>query len=204
MIITTRHMATTLVAATATTLALIPAVQATEIAEARSCIDADNVWVYVEYGGDSTKDPKGACATEFSNGLEALDSAGFDITYSESDFGRFVTGIDGVAPVWSQESPLYWSYWDGAVADDYTVTYEAYMVGGSASVPEPGSVEAWSVGDGSVAPALTQLPEAAKDGSAAGSSETGLLAGLFGLLGGVFTALQSGLLAVLGLFTSQS
>ena len=199
---TTRRMATTLVAATATTLALIPAAQAAEYTTARDCVDADNVWVYVDYGEDSDKDPTGACATEFSNGFEALESAGFEVTYSESDFGRFLTGIDGVTPTWTEENPIFWSYWNGTVAQDYTVTYESSMVGASISTPAAGSVEAWSVGDGAVAPALAQLPAPDEVSSSVGSSEAGILSGLLGMLGGVFTALQSGLLSLLGLFSA--
>ena len=208
--ITTRRMATTLVAATATTLALLPAAQAAEFTTARDCVDADNVWVYVEYGEDSDKEPTGACATEFSNGFEALESAGFEATYSESDFGRFITGIDGVAPTWTEETPFYWSYWNGTVAEDYTVAYESYMVGASISTPEAGTVEAWSVSDGSVAPALDQLPapepqpepEPKEESSAAGSSEGGILGRLLGMLGGAFATLQSWLLSIPGLFSS--
>lgn len=192
-------MATTLVAATATTLALLPVAQAAEFTTARDCVDADNVWVYVEYGEDSEKEPTGACATEFGNGFEALESAGFEVTYSESDFGRFLTGIDGVAPTWTEENPIFWSYWNGTVAQDYTVTYESSTVGASISTPEAGSVEAWSVSDGSVAPALTQLPEQVEASSSVGSSQGGVLGGLLGMLGGFFAALQSGLLSILGL-----
>ncbi|WP_225213443.1 hypothetical protein [Corynebacterium gallinarum] len=196
---TTRRMATTLVAATATTLALLPAAQAAEFTTARDCVDADNVWVYVEYGEDSDKEPTGACATEFSNGFEALESAGFEVTYSESDFGRFLTGIDGVAPTWTAENPVFWSYWNGTVAEDYSVAYESYMVGASISTPEAGTVEAWSVSDGSVAPALVQLPAPVEASSSVGSSQGGVLGGLLGRLGGIFAALQSGLFSILGL-----
>ena len=196
---TTRRMATTLVAATATTLALLPVAQAAEFTTARDCVDADNVWVYVEYGEDSEKEPTGACATEFGNGFEALESAGFEVTYSESEFGRFLTGIDGVAPTWTPENPIFWSYWNGTVAENYTIAYEAYQVGASISTPEAGSVEAWSVSDGSVAPALTQLPAPDEVSSSVGSSQGGVLGGLLGMLGGFFAALQSGLLSILGL-----
>lgn len=200
--ITTTRMATAVVAATATTLALVPVASATDVGAARACVDADNVWVYVEYGEDSDKAPKGGCATDFTTGLVAIESAGFDVDIIDSTFGSYVESIDGVTPVWSEDNPVYWSYWTGAVADDYSVDYESYMVGASTSTPEAGSVEAWVVGDGSVAPALDQLPVPVEVSSSVGSSGAGILGGLLGMLGGVFAALQSGVLSLLGLFSA--
>lgn len=200
--ITTTRMATAVVAATATTLVLGPAAQATDAASARACVDADNVWVYVEYGEDSGMSPRGGCATEFDTGLQAVASAGFDVEIIDSEFGAYLDSIDGVSPVWSETNPVYWSYWTGDIDPDYSVSYESYMIGASTSSPERGSVEAWVVGDGSVAPALEQLPVPVEVSSSVGSSGAGILGGLLGMLGGVFAALQSGLLSILGLFSA--
>lgn len=199
--ITTTRLATAVVAATATTLALVPVANATDVGAARACVDADNVWVYVEYGEDADKAPKGGCATDFTTGLVAIKSAGFDVDIIDSTFGAYVESIDGVTPVWSEDNPVYWSYWTGAVADDYAVDYESYMVGASSSTPEAGSVEAWVASDGSTAPALDQLPEPTRV-PVAGSSEVGVFGGLLGALGGVFASLRAGLLSVLGLLSS--
>lgn len=200
--ITTTRMATAVVAATATTLALVPVAHATDVGAARACVDADNVWVYVEYGEDSDQAPKGGCATDFTTGLVAIESAGFDVDIIDSAFGAYVESIDGVTPVWSEDNPVFWSYWTGDVAADYSVDYETYMIGASTSAPEPGSVEAWVVGDGSVAPALDQLPVPVEVSSSVGSSGASILGGLLGMLGGVFAALQSGVLSLLGLFSA--
>lgn len=68
MTITFSRVALTTLAVTATTLSLSTAAKAqspvaNDIADARECVDANNVWVYVEYGEDSEKEPEGACAT---------------------------------------------------------------------------------------------------------------------------------------------
>ncbi|HJE10311.1 MAG TPA: hypothetical protein K8W18_03090 [Corynebacterium glutamicum] len=204
MTITFSRVALTTLAVTATTLSLSTAANAqspvaNDIADARECVDANNVWVYVEYGEDSEKEPEGACATEFTDGAVALVSAGFELTFEDSEFGKYMTGINGVAPEWD-ERELYWVYSSGEVADDYSVDYTYYQVGASNSEPEGGTVEAWIVGTSSDKPALTTLPETP---AATGSSEDGgwiaVIAGLLALIGGGVAALYQGLITIPGL-----
>ena len=204
MTITFSRVALTTLAVTATTLSLSTAANAqspvaNDIADARECVDANNVWVYVEYGEDSEKEPEGACATEFTDGAVALVSAGFELTFEDSEFGKYMTGINGVAPEWD-ERELYWVYSSGEVADDYSVDYTYYQVGASNSEPEGGTVEAWVVGTGEETPALETLPETP---AATGSSEDGgwiaVIAGLLALIGGGVAALYQGLITIPGL-----
>lgn len=204
MTITFSRVALTTLAVTATTLSLSTVANAqspvaNDIADARECVDADNVWVYVEYGEDSEKEPEGACATEFTDGVVALESAGFVPTFNESEFGKYLTGINGVVPVWA-DTQTYWAYSTGEVADDYSVDYTYYQVGASSSKPKGGTVEAWVVGTGAETPALTTLPETPV---ATGSSEDGgwiaVIAGLLALIGGGVAALYQGLITIPGL-----
>ncbi|AKF26579.1 hypothetical protein YH66_02945 [[Brevibacterium] flavum] len=204
MTITFSRVALTTLAVTATTLSLSTAANAqspvaNDIADARECVDANNVWVYVEYGEDSEKEPEGACATEFTDGAVALESAGFLPTFNETEFGKYLTSINDVAPEWD-ERELYWVYSSGEVADDYSVDYTYYQVGASDSRPEGGTVEAWVVGTSSDKPALTTLAETP---AATGSSEDGgwiaVIAGLLALIGGGVAALYQGLITIPGL-----
>lgn len=204
MTITFSRVALATLAATATALSLSTVANAqspvaNDIADARECVDANNVWVYVEYGEDSEKEPEGACATEFTDGAVALKSAGFELTFEDSEFGKYLTGINGVAPDWD-ETETYWSYYSGEVADDYSVDYTYYQVGASNSEPEGGTVEAWVVGTGEETPALETLAEIP---AATGSSEDGgwiaVIAGLLALIGGGVAALYQGLITIPGL-----
>ncbi|ANR61608.1 hypothetical protein C627_03110 [Corynebacterium glutamicum ZL-6] len=203
MTITFSRVALTTLAVTATTLSLSTAANAQsslldKTLDARQCIDADNVWVSVDYGADSEKEPEGACATEFTDGVVALESAGFKLTFKESEMGKYMTGINGVVPDWV-ETGTYWSYYSGEVADDYSVDYTYYQVGASDSRPEGGTVEVWVVGDGSALEPTT-LPETP---AATGSSEDGgwiaVIAGLLALIGGGVAALYQGLITIPGL-----
>ncbi|AGN18228.1 hypothetical protein J433_13187 [Corynebacterium glutamicum MT] len=203
MTITFSRVALTTLAVTATTLSLSTAANAQsslldETLDARQCVDADNVWVYVEYGEDSEKEPEGGCATDLTNGLTALKSAGFDVVTSDSSLGKMINSINGVAPDW-EETGTYWSYFIGDVDEDYNVEYSFSNYGAEGTIPEPGSVEAWVVGDGSPLEATT-LPETP---AATGSSEDGgwiaVIAGLLALIGGGVAALYQGLITIPGL-----
>lgn len=182
----TTRAATAVLATAVTTLALIPAAQAADTTTARACVDAANVWVQVDFG--EAKDSQGGCATDFGTGLDALLSAGFNVDYADSAYGAVINGIENVSPVWSKETPVYWSYWTGEVNADYSLSYESYMVGASGSTPEAGSVEAWVVGDGSQEPSLRQLdtPDIS-DTAASGSSD--LLADNAGLIAAIASVL---------------
>ena len=104
-------MTTTLVALTATTAALNPAVaQAAAVpSTAYECVKADKVWVEIETGDAATS--TGGCATEFATGIGALKSAAnnasFGVDSTPSSYGEYVTGINGVSPVWSESNPVY-------------------------------------------------------------------------------------------------
>ncbi len=203
MTITFSRVALTTLAVTATTLSLSTVANAqspvaNDITDARECVDADNVWVSVDYGADSEKAPEGGCATDLTNGLTALESAGFDVETSEFPFGKQIDSINGVAPDWD-ETKTFWSFFIGDVDEDYNVEYSFSDFGAESTTPEPGSVEAWVVGDGSALEPTT-LPETP---AATGSSEDGgwiaVIAGLLALIGGGVAALYQGLITIPGL-----
>lgn len=202
------RVATAVIATAAMSLALLPVAQAADVSTARACVDADNVWVHLDFGIESDKSPAGGCATEFTDGLVALQSAGFDVEYDEGGFGAFITGIEGVTPIW-EENQTYWSYWSGEVAEDYSVTYEYSQVGASSARPAPGSVEAWVVTDSwgdEGEPSLIELPEPPVEeepevptppagDDVSGSSDNveffAVIAGILALVGGGLAALFS-------------
>ena len=97
----------------------------------QKCLDEDSVWVVVEFDDDT----KGACASEFSTGLQALESAGF--TAVASDDG-FLTTIDAQPATAGAED--WWSY---AHADADLAEWEFYEVGAKDSQPVAGSIEGW-------------------------------------------------------------
>lgn len=163
-----------LLASAAASLTLAPAsLAATPVSEnsptaARDCIENGNVWVNVDF---SEAETEGGCATEFSTGAEALESAGFKLNLGEGDMNGFVVGINDVIPVWD-ETQTYWGSWNGTVNEDETITYEYYQVGAFESQPKPGTIEAWSVGDGNQQPNLQEILEAS-----AGNTTLWLIAG---------------------------
>lgn len=110
-------------------------------AGAPACVRAGNVWVVVER---DTGLQKGGCATEFRTGLQALRSAGFEVTGT-----GLVTGIDGYPPAGG--STGYWSYWhaERPTSGDQTRYPWTYSDEGAGSyAPEPGSIEGWRFGVG--------------------------------------------------------
>ena len=195
-LITNNRVATALLATAATSFALLPVAQAAEIATARACVDAENVWVQVDFGTESDQPTKGGCATDFTDGLVALESAGFDVDYIDSEYGAMLTGIEGVAPIWTEDNPVYWSYWSGNVAADYTVAYESYMVGASGSTPEAGTVEAWVASDGSLQPSLTELVAAPAEDNPSQSSGSSADTGIFAVIAGILALVGGGLAAL--------
>lgn len=203
MTITFSRVALTTLAVTATTLSLSTVANAqsavaNDITDARECVDANSVWVSVDYGADSDKAPEGGCATDLTNGLTALESAGFDVETTEFPFGKQIDSINGVAPVW-EETETYWSFFIGDVDEDYNVEYSFSEYGAEDTIPEPGSVEAWVVGDGSPLEPTT-LPETpAATGSSADGGWIAVIAGLLALIGGGVAALYQGLITIPGL-----
>lgn len=99
---------------------------------ADACLAANNVWVLVQ---DETGEQTGGCATEFSTGLQALQSAGFTVTGDS-----FITAIDGHPAATS--STHFWSYWNGDPAGD-DIAWSFAQVGAAVSTPQAGTVEGW-------------------------------------------------------------
>lgn len=197
--------ALSLVAATAVAGALAPAAIAAEElpTNPRECVDAKLVWVTVDFGKDSNKPSAGGCTDSFATGIEALKSVnGLDVKTQDSEYGEFVESINGVKPVWSEDNPAYWSYFNGTVGEDYTVTYKASSVGASSFKPAPGSVEAWVVGDGELQPALQKLPQPqAPENSSADNGVVGIIgaiAAILAVVGGVLAALHAGIFTIPG------
>lgn len=123
---------TTAAALILTALAPIPSANAEAFPEATGCLAAGNVWVLVER---DTGAQAGGCATEFGDGLEALQSAGFTVNHSDG----FITHIGG-HPTGAADQ-MYWSYWQlgtGAAAQ-----WQYSQLGAALSSPEPGTVEGW-------------------------------------------------------------
>ena len=124
---------------------------------AAECLAAGNVWVVVDKSDG--KDALGDCAEKFTTGREALESTEFDINASDGQYGWFITGIEDVAPVWSEKEPYYWAFFPGTVAADGTVTYQYSDVGVSDYQPKPGSVLGMVGSDGKQQPRFTEVPD---------------------------------------------
>ncbi|MDO4413100.1 leucine-rich repeat domain-containing protein [Cutibacterium sp.] len=110
--------------------------------EAQKCINQNHVFVYAERD-DGHVDT--GCASEFSNGVEALKSAGFDLGGTDygGDLGTFVDTINGYP-----ENPdmfyAYWGYFHAQPAGkDTEAKWEYSQLGASSYHPKPGSIEAW-------------------------------------------------------------
>lgn len=112
------------------------------------CLEADLVWVLIDNGVD---EPTGSCAPEFSNGLEAMESAGVD-HYQQ---GGFVCQIGGFPAVADGEDRCgwetgYWSYWQLNPGDDGTFTDSEWsysQLGAASQTPLKRSVEGWRYDD---------------------------------------------------------
>lgn len=197
--------AISLVAATAATLTLAPAAFAAPGSSesvptnARDCVETKLVWVNVDFDKDTTK---GGCATEFTTGAKALESAGFKLNVGAGNMEGFLLGIDGVIPDFGKTG-TYWGSWNGTVNDDDSVTYSYYEVGAFESKPEPGSIEAWSVGDGSQKPSLQKLPESATGNDFSSENKValsiaGVIAAILAVAGGALAALHAGIFTIPG------
>lgn len=99
---------------------------------ADDCLAQQNVWVVVQNDlGDQT----GGCATQFGNGIQALRSAGFDVTGED-----FITHIDGYPT--GAMGDFFWSYWNGT-QDAAQVNWTLSGLGAHLSTPQPGTIEGW-------------------------------------------------------------
>ncbi|MDO4762113.1 MAG: hypothetical protein Q4A31_09365 [Corynebacterium sp.] len=160
---------------------------------------ANNVWVVVDDGNDTTKD--GGCVTKFDNGIEALKSAGFEITTKEhKQFGLILVGINGVVPNYDVDK-TFWAYWYREVNEDLTINYEFAQLGASSNKPKPGSVEGWVVGDGKTKPSLAKVVKPAdKSSSEKAVGPVAIVLGILALLGGIGAAIHAFLNNAMGNF----
>lgn len=106
---------------------------ATPTVTAEECTSAMNVWVIVQNENGAQE---AGCATEFETGIQALKSAGFDVT--GTDFVSAINGHPAGAP-----GDFFWSYWNGSRAHNGQFNWISYQVGASQSKPQPGTVEGW-------------------------------------------------------------
>lgn len=113
---------------------------------ASTCVAARKVWVIVER---DTGLQKGGCASKFATGLEALTSAGFDVTGS-----IFITAIDGYPS--KSAGNDYWSYWHvedpSTTSDEIPNDWVFSQLGAASYEPKPGSIEGWRFGSGAATP----------------------------------------------------
>ncbi|MSS46093.1 hypothetical protein FYJ43_08605 [Cutibacterium sp. WCA-380-WT-3A] len=120
------------------------------------CVADQNVWVYVEQRDGTSK---GACASRFGTGLEALESAGF---VAKTD-GGMVTMIDGY-PTKVDTTQAYWSYWHATPNGDKPAKWESSQTGAEQAHPKAGSIEGWYfkalTDDWQAAPSWTYDPSA--------------------------------------------
>ncbi|HJE52511.1 MAG TPA: hypothetical protein K8V15_11150 [Tessaracoccus flavescens] len=93
---------------------------------ASECTSAGNVWVHVEHGDVV----KGACATKFSNGTEAMVSTG--LAEAQGDWVKTVDGVTADGVEW-------WSLWTGKPGS----AWEFAQVGIDAMKPEAGTAIGW-------------------------------------------------------------
>ena len=92
------------------------------------CTSAGNVWVHVEHGDVV----KGACATTFATGTEAMVSTGL----AEAQ-GDWVKTVDGV----TAEGLQWWSLWTGKPG----AGWEFAQVGIDAMKPAAGTTIGWAL-----------------------------------------------------------
>lgn len=102
---------------------------------------------FTSFGGNVER----GCAASPSDGLTALEGAGFTPTPVSGEPGYFVCRLDGEpspsrqACVSTPPATAYWSYW---YADAGQSTWSQWQLGAASSHPLPGSVDAWAFGSG--------------------------------------------------------
>ena len=109
-----------------------PATQPANAQPANACLAAKKVWVLVE---DEAGQQSGGCATEFGTGLQALRSAGFEVTGDS-----FISAINRHPA--TPSATHFWSYWSGATTGD-DIVWNLSPVGATQSAPLPGTVQGW-------------------------------------------------------------
>lgn len=148
-----RAARTVLVLTAVGSAALVPATPAASSTGAEApaavvgaCTDDTGVTVVVDFP-EPAETGTGCAAWPVTDGLNALSTAGFDVTPVQQ-FPAAVCRIDGV-PADSQcvampPSTAYWSYWNAERGGGWTFA----GVGATSHRPEPGSVEGWAFGAG--------------------------------------------------------
>lgn len=125
-----RRLALPLSALIAIGLSAVSAELAAADGSAAQCVADGNVWVHVEHD----EVVKGACATEFTTGTEAMVTTGL-----ATDQGDFFTTVDGV----TAEDPQWWSLWTADVESGEMGEWEFAQVGIGDLTPEAGQVLGW-------------------------------------------------------------
>lgn len=163
---------------------------ARSVAAPQEC--ASGVWVLVE--SDDASDF--GCATSSDSGLDALESAGFEVETAAGLVNRI-----GGLPVntdFGTNGNIYWSYWT-ATFDSATGaigTWSEYQTGANQSQPPSGTVEGWHLTisawpDPTEPPAATEVPQqavSATSGSTTGSTTAATTAASTATTGATSTA----------------
>ncbi len=128
----------------------------------------DGVWVVVQPDEAKPDAVQAKCATDFTNGVVALRSAGF----TAEQAGGMLTRINGLPTDadFTSNGGFYWSYWSATVAADGTLgSWEYYQVAPDQATPAKGTAEGWLLTNKTDAtgPALTALPAQVGDATAA-------------------------------------
>jgi hypothetical protein len=127
--------------------ASVPAAGADPMSDCTTTTGVVVVVDFTSFGGNVER----GCAGAPSDGLTALEDAGFTPTPVSGEPGYFVCRIDGEpspseqACVSTPSATAYWSYW---YADAGQSTWSQWQLGAASSDPQPGSVDAWSFGSG--------------------------------------------------------
>ena len=127
------------------------------------------VWVVVQSDDSNPASAKIGCATDYSTGLAALQSAGFTPTGTS-----FISQIDGVPtnPDWVTNGNLWWSHWTAPVSPDGTLgAWTGFNGAATVNSSAPGTAEGWRVSvTGAAGPAVTKVFAPATSTSAPAST----------------------------------
>lgn len=110
-------------------------------AQAAGCTGGTGVTVVVQYGDGPTE--VGCAPGDPSSGYDALEDAGFSITYAQGNGAGAVCRLNGYPSANNCGSmppaDAYWAYFHGEPGGAWTYS----NVGGGAYNPKPGTVEGW-------------------------------------------------------------
>jgi hypothetical protein len=127
------------------------------------------VWVVVQSDETNPSSTKIGCASSYTTGLDALQSAGFT-----PKGGAFLTQIDGLPTNtdYTTNGNLWWSHWTAPVNPDGTLgAWSGVMVGANVNVSAPGTAEGWRLTvAGADGPSVTKVFTPASSSVPASSS----------------------------------